>query len=340
MKFYLAPMEGITGYIFRNALSQFFKEGIGKFYTPFLVPCEKRALSAKERGEVLPSNNVGVNVIPQILTTDAGDFTRLKNELRELGYTEVNLNLGCPSRTVASKGRGAGALADTDALDKLLEGIFAEDDREISVKTRIGISDAEEFAKIFDVFRKYPIKELIIHPRTLKEQYDGNPHREIYFEAAKSLYDGAGMGIGSSRGINLQGINSLCFNGNIYSVSDYESLVAGYEEKIGGLCDFSEGLNAVMIGRGILRNPGLVREIVTGRQTSNDEIREFLDKLCVDYSRAFSGERPVLFKMKEIWSYLQTRFPGREKEMKKLIKSRTLAEYDVIKNLILSERSV
>lgn len=324
MKFYLAPMEGITGYIFRNALSQCFKEGIDKFYTPFLVPCEKRALSAKERGEVLPENNAGLSIVPQILTTDAIDFTRLKSELRELGYTEVNLNLGCPSRTVASKGRGAGALADTEALERLLAGIFAKEDREISVKTRIGISDPEEFTKIFEIFCRYPIKELIIHPRTLKEQYDGQPHREVYYEAAKSLKDVSGSKI-----------VSCCYNGNIYTVDDYNSLIGGYEQNVAKLSDFPGGLNSVMIGRGILANPGLIREITTGKVASNEEIREFLDKLCGDYTEAFSGERPVLFKMKEIWSHLRVRYPDRTKEIKKLIKSKSLEEYNIIKNQIL-----
>ena len=311
MKFYVAPMEGITGYIFRNALASCFKEGIDKFYTPFLVPCEKRALSAKEKGEVLPSNNSGLNVVPQILTIDANDFTRLKSELRELGYTEVNLNLGCPSRTVASKGRGAGALSDVDALDRLLDGIFAKDDREISVKTRIGIDNPDEFSAIMDVYRKYPIKELIVHPRTLHEQYGGKPHVDVFVKEVlfgRDLFD-----------------TKVCYNGDICSLKDYEELISVADK----------GLEAVMIGRGMLRNPGLIREITTGVAATNEEIGAFLDELLCNYSEVFSGERPVLFKMKEIWSYLRSRYPESEKEIKKLIKCRSIAEYKVMQNIIL-----
>ena len=346
MKIYVAPMEGITGYIFRNALSQIFKEGIDKFYTPFLVPCEKRALSAKEKGEVLPSNNAGLNVVPQILTIDSGDFTRLKKELRELGYTEVNLNLGCPSRTVASKGRGAGALSDVNALDRLLDGIFADGDRDISVKTRIGIDDPAEFAAIMDVYRKYPIKELIVHPRTLHEQYGGKPHVDVFAREALGKIviskeaDGSASVVdeASVAGTNLVADaafeTKICYNGDICSVKDYEELVAKVANS-GNADAVNSGLEAVMIGRGILRNPGLIREITTGVVARNEEIGAFLDELLRDYSAVFSGERPVLFKMKEIWSYLRTRYPECEKEIKKLIKCKSIAEYEVMQNVIL-----
>ena len=362
MKFYVAPMEGITGYIFRNALAKYFKEGIDKFYTPFLVPCEKRALSAKEKGEVLPSNNAGLNVVPQILTIDSGDFTRLKKELRELGYTEVNLNLGCPSRTVASKGRGAGALSDVNALDRLLDGIFADGDRDISVKTRIGIDDPAEFAAIMDVYRKYPIKELIVHPRTLHEQYGGKPHVDVFAREALGKFviskeaDGSASVVdeASVAGTNLVADaafeTKICYNGDICSVKDYEELVAkvansGNADAVNSGCAVAEnsgnadavnsGLEAVMIGRGILRNPGLIREITTGVVATNEEIGAFLDELLCDYSAVFSGERPVLFKMKEIWSYLRTRYPECEKEIKKLIKCKSIAEYKVMQKVIL-----
>lgn len=339
MKFYVAPMEGITGYIFRNALAQFFKEGIDKFYTPFLVPCEKRALSAKERGEVLTSNNAGLNVVPQILSIDSGDFTRLKKELRELGYSEVNLNLGCPSRTVASKGRGAGALADIDALDRLLDGIFAEDDKEISVKTRIGIDNPSEFSSIMKVYEKYPIKELIIHPRTLHEQYGGKPHVDEFIKEVMSTEIGANIGPKTNTGANKIACSctKICYNGDICSKEDYENLEALFKGQNKDVSASHENhrVNAVMIGRGILKNPGLIREINTGVAATNDEIGDFLNKLLNDYGDVFSGERPVLFKMKEIWSYLRTRYPDKEKEIKKLIKCKSIAEYKVMQNVIL-----
>lgn len=335
MKIYVAPMEGITGYIFRNALSQIFKEGIDKFYTPFLVPCEKRALSAKERAEVLPENNMGINVVPQILTIDANDFTRIKSELRELGYTEVNLNLGCPSRTVTSKGRGAGALADTDALDRLLDGIFSMPDAEISIKTRIGTEDPSEFEKIMEVYRKYPIKELIVHPRTLCQQYGGKPYIDTFISECfdkpciEKITDDRKNEMSSSRSIM-----KICYNGDICSATDYEKIVSIVEEKTGKTKN-ANMLHAVMIGRGILKNPGLIREITTGVAATNEEIGKFLDILVIEYSRLFSGERPVLFKMKEIWSYLRVRYPECDKEIKKLIKCKSLAEYKVLQKAIL-----
>lgn len=320
---YMAPLEGITGYIFRNALAAHFGEGIDKYFTPFFMPHEKRAFSDKELREILPGNNTGISLVPQIMTNDADDFTRLKNEFRALGYTEVNINFGCPSRTVASKKRGAGALEDVDRLDRFFDAVYAKPDGEISVKTRLGVSNPEEFTQILKVYSKYPIKELIIHPRVLKEQYGGTVHRDIFMSTYES-YSG-----------------TLCYNGDIVSTQDYEGLL----EDLTGVFENAQkatksiGSNMrpvnVMIGRGILRNPGLIREIATGRAACNYEIEAFMSQLADDYSRVFSGQTPVLFKLKEIWNFLRDRYPEEEKTIKKLLKSRTMSEYKMYEKAIL-----
>ena len=112
MEFYFAPMEGITGYIYRNAHQKFFP-GMDKYFTPFLSPNENRALNPKEKKDILREHNIDLYVTPQILTNRADFFLRAARELKEeYGYEEVNLNLGCPSGTVVSKGKGAGFLGD------------------------------------------------------------------------------------------------------------------------------------------------------------------------------------------------------------------------------------
>lgn len=313
MKHYLAPLEGITGYIFRNALKEFFGEGIDKYYAPFLVPCTKRALSQKEINEISPDNNSRYELVPQILTIDADDFTRVKLFLRNMGYEEVNLNLGCPSRTVASKKRGAGALEDTEALDRFLDGVFKDGDRDISIKTRIGIESESEFEDILEVYGRYPIKELIIHPRVLKEYYKGKPHRDTFYGTLEK-YTG-----------------NICYNGDIFSVEDERNLLTE--------CGGDDRINAVMIGRGALKNPSLFRELAGGAKAGNEEIAGFLTKLRNDYSNAMSGQTPVLYKMKEIWSYLGDNYPQSEKQVKKLLKCKSLEEYKVYERQILANKS-
>ena len=315
MKFYMAPLEGITGYIFRNALNEFFGEGIDKYYAPFIMPHVKRAFSAKELSELSPDNNQGIRLVPQILTDNADDFTRVKEEIRELGYDEVNLNLGCPSGTVTSKGRGAAMLEDIGKLDAFLDKIYEKGDENISVKTRIGISEPDEFEKIIQVYIKHPIKELIIHPRVMEQMYRGKADITV-FTSILDTYKGA-----------------LCYNGDICSIEDYVNLKNALQSACG--IDRARDIN-IMIGRGMLKNPSLIRELNGGKRADREELYGMLSRLKRDYSTVFSGQTPVLFKLKEIWSYLMADFPEEEKLCKKIMKSKNLDEYEIYVKRILN----
>lgn len=306
-KFYLAPMEGITGYIYRNAVRDHFGDGISKYYTPFIVVHEKRAMSSKEINDVLPENNENINLIPQVLTNDAEGFLRIEKKLYEFGYREVNLNLGCPSKTVAYKGRGSGFLGKKEALDDFLYEIFESQIMDISVKSRIGEIDPDEFHELLDIFNKYPIKELIIHPRVRYEYYKGKPHRDVFYE-------------GFSRSEN-----PVCYNGDVESITDVIDLAEGTNDR----------LEAIMIGRGMLRDPSLIRTLSGGAPYSAGELRDFLSRLRSDYSEIFSGEKPVLQKMKELWGYMQRDFPGKEKQIHALLKSRSISEYKLLEKSII-----
>ena len=157
MKFYLAPLEGITGYIYRNAQHDFFGAGIDKYFMPFLAPHTKRSFNAKEKNDILPEHNAGMYAVPQILTNSAADFLRIEKDLGAFGYRELNINLGCPSGTVVSKGRGAGFLASPEKLDQFLEEIFSKTEAKISLKTRIGMEEPEEFFRLLEIYNKYPL---------------------------------------------------------------------------------------------------------------------------------------------------------------------------------------
>lgn len=319
MKLYVAPLEGITGYIFRNAFNDYFGTGVDKYYTPFLTLCNKKGIVDKEKREVAPENNQKYKLVPQIMTVELDDFSKAKEKLRNLGYEELNLNMGCPSRTVTVRGRGAGALADLSKLESFLDGVYRDGDENISIKTRIGVEKPDEFGKIMEIYNQYPVKELTIHPRTRVELYNGIPHREVFLEA---------LSIAKM---------PVCYNGDINTVEDYIELCDDIEKKS------RNTVSGIMLGRGILKDPALIRKINAyeeNKTTDLDEIEEkysaigrevleWLSRLQKDYSDIFYGEVPVLYKLKEIWCFLgQGIYDGNKKVLKKIMKSKSLQEYE------------
>ena len=124
MDIYFAPLEGITGYIFRSVYEECFG-GVEAYFSPFISTTQKRKMRNKELRDILPENNKNIRLIPQILSNNAEDFLHTAEAIKDLGYDTVNLNLGCPSRTVVSKGKGAGFLAKPEALNRFLEEIYA-----------------------------------------------------------------------------------------------------------------------------------------------------------------------------------------------------------------------
>lgn len=311
MKYYFAPLEGISGYIYRNAYEKFFPNNIDKYFTPFIVPNQSKSLKTKELRDVLPENNNGLNIIPQILTNDSKGFIETCKKLKQLGYDEVNLNLGCPSGTVVSKFRGSGFLAKREELDNFLDEIFKIQDMKISIKTRLGVDSADEFYEIMKIYNKYPMEELIIHPRTRQDFYGNKPNMEMFKDALKSSK------------------NTICYNGDIFSVKDYEKFI---EE--------CPSVDRIMIGRGSLANPGLINEIKGKGVVDKNILKEFHDEVCMGYKEMLSGDINVLFRMKELWSYMIGMFEDSEKVAKKIKKERMLSEYNVIISRLFAEYNI
>jgi len=246
IKFYFAPMEGVTGYTLRNVHHACYP-GIDAYFTPFISPNQHHAVNPKEHRDVVQANNPGVPLVPQVLTNKAELFLWSARELKEkYGYNEVNLNLGCPSKTVVSKHKGSGFLEDTEKLDKFFDEVFtavgeASSQNEpgtpdniyprISVKTRLGMDSVEEFADILQVYNKYPLSELIIHARVQKEFYRGVPHLDAFADAVKETG------------------HSLCYNGDIWTLEDYIKVRESFST-----------VKKFMIGRPLMANPELVME--------------------------------------------------------------------------------
>lgn len=310
MKYYLAPMEGITGYIYRNCYKKFFNN-IDKYFTPFITPNESTSLRTKELRDLLPENNEGVNTIPQILTNDSQGFIFTCNKLQELGYNEVNLNLGCPSGTVVSKNRGSGFLAKREELDIFLDEIFKMNSMKISVKTRIGKDKPEEFYELIKIFNKYPIEELIIHPRTQKDFYKNKPNLEV-FKAALSL-----------------SINPVCYNGDIFTVNDYKELIKSFPK-----------LEKVMVGRGIIANPGLVNSIKNDIYIDKKIFKDFHDEVLNTYIEVYKDKRNAMLRMKELWGYMIYMFSDNKKYIKKIKKAQNLNEYKAAVFSLFAEQEI
>lgn len=311
MNYYMAPLEGITGYIYRNAYSTYFRK-FDKYFTPFLAPHgEKEKLTHRERNDVAPEHNEGLYVVPQILTNKSSEFIRVANYLKGLGYQEVNLNLGCPSGTVVTKCKGAGFLAKPEELQRFLAEVFEKLDMRISVKTRIGMYDTAEFAELMNIFEQFPLEELIIHPRLRQEFYTGVPHKEVFHEAA------------------VHSAQKLCYNGDLF-----------YKGQIDAFRKEEPQIEQVMLGRGVLRNPGILQLAEEGTMPDKALIKEFHDKLYGDYRDIMPGDRPTLFKMKELWSYMGTLFTGWEEIYAKQIrKCSRLCDYEVIVKQIFNNEN-
>lgn len=295
MRYYFAPMEGLTDSIFRRLHHRYFP-GVDRYYTPFFSPTIHRALTAREERELPLASDTGFPVVPQLLTKSAEDFLWMAKVCQDRGYTEVNLNLGCPSGTVVAKGKGSGMLVDPENLDRFLDVIFEAAPLPISVKTRLGLKTPEEFYPLLEVFNRYPIAELAIHPRVRAELYTGDIHMEMFAWALR------------------ESKNPLCYNGDILSLSQAEALHEAYP-----------GLSSVMIGRGLLRDPGML-----SGGTDMKTLEAFMDDLLESYMVAFGSARNAMFHLKENWSYLHTRFSGSEKLWKRLRKCTDIAEFRAI----------
>lgn len=296
MKLYLAPLEGITTYTYRNTHFEMFG-GCDGYFAPFITPTENEKVGTRVIRDILPDKNRGINLVPQILSNKAEAFLSFLPKIKELGYTSINLNFGCPSGTVVKKGRGAGFLKDVEGIDEFLCRIFEKTEIPVSVKTRIGFRHAEEMERLMEVYNKYPISLLIIHPRTRENYYNGVPDMEAF----KKAYDASKI--------------PVCYNGNVFSVADFEKIRNNFPK-----------LHSVMLGRGTIANPGIFREIKSGERLKTAELLAFTKALQERYMQVLGSEVYTLHKLKEIWMYMMWNFPDEKKLLKAIKKSSNLAD--------------
>ena len=302
----LAPMEGITGYAFRRVHAEIFG-ALDRYYTPFISPLPKvgTPFSKRNSRELDPANNQGLNVVPQLLTNDADRFIWADGLLADMGYKEVNLNLGCPSGTVVTKEKGSGLLRNPDRLETLLVDVCERSPLPISVKTRVGIANDDEYDELLALFCRCGIAELIVHPRVQKDFYDGTPRQELY---GKTLE---------------RAPFPVAYNGDIFSLDDYNALVAAYPQT-----------RHVMIGRGIVSNPALARVICGGADLERGKLERFHNELYQAYTDDMGGN--AVFRMKEWWGYAEHAFAGPSSVHRIMRKTRRADEYEAAARKIFS----
>lgn len=293
MRYYLAPMEGLTDSVYRTLHHEYFG-GVDRYYTPFFSPTEVHRLTPREMRELDPANNPAPTV-PQLLCKNAEDFLWMAEQIAALGYDEINLNLGCPSGTVTAKKKGAGMLADTDALEFFLDRVFAKSPVPISIKTRIGYQDTEELPALLEIYNRYPVKELTVHARTGKEMYRGTPHLDAYGYVCEHTQI------------------PLCYNGNVSTRADAAYIAERFPDT-----------QAIMLGRGLLANPALLSD----KRVTRALMMEFHRALTDRYRVVLGSEHAVAGRLKEIWLLMSGTFEQDKKYVKRLQQSETLAELE------------
>ena len=296
-----APMEGLTDTVYRRIHHQHFG-GVGKYYIPFVSPTQHHVFTPKEMRAIGPEHNAGIPTVPQILAKDAERFLWAAGEMAAMGYDEVNLNIGCPSGTVTAKGKGAGMLRDLYALDTLLNEVCERSPVAVSVKTRIGFDSPDEWPEILEVLSEYPLKEIIIHPRTRQGFYKvGTLHPETFRAAAE-------------KGL------PLVYNGDLFTAADCAALQVEYP-----------GM-PMMLGRGMVCNPALAQEACGGAALEKETFRVFHDALW----DAYQQDRPLdraHSRMRELMIYMSCCFADADKAAKNVRKSNPKNYEDAVSRL-------
>lgn len=298
VKLYFAPMEGVTDHVFRGIHHKYFS-GVDKYFTPFFSPTSDGRFPPRDLRDFEPEANRGLPVVPQLLTKHGCDFLWAARALSDLGYKEINLNLGCPSGTVTAKGKGSGLLSDLEGLEKLLDEIFAGGlPAAISLKTRLGRTDPEEFPRLLELFNRYPVCEITVHCRVGADFYR-KPARWTAFA----------LPLSESRA-------PVCYNGDLFTVERCREFQAEYPTA-----------PAWMLGRGAVADPALFQRLRDGAGADKGTLQSYTEELFEAYCAAFGNRRAALGRMKEIWFYQICLFEGAERYEKKLKKAASPEEY-------------
>lgn len=300
LKLYLAPLRGLTDYIYRNTFNRHFN-GFDAAVTPFIPTSKTTRATPLHLKDVLPENNASMPIEPQILCNNPADFIPLAKQLYDLGYPTVNWNLGCPFPMVAKKQRGSGLLPHPDRIENFLAKTVPAIPNRLTIKTRLGRRNSEEIIQLMPIFNRYPLQEIIIHPRTGKQMYDGEPDLDAFEKCIEMTH------------------HRIVYNGDITDLKSFQNLSARFNT-----------IKTWMIGRGAIVNPFLPAILKSGKDEFTDRVktfRSFYQELFDEYQRVFSGPGHLLERMKGFWTYFSQAFKDSRKIRKKVHRTLKLQRY-------------
>ena len=312
IQLYLAPLRGFTDYIYRNTFACHFK-GFDGALAPFIPTIGVNRFKPSHFTDVLPENNWTIPVVPQIIGNRPDDFINLAERLFDLGYLSVNWNLGCPFPMVAKKRRGSGLLPYPEAIDAFLEKTLCAIPNQLSIKTRLGRHAISEIFELMPIFNRYPLKEIIIHPRTGKQMYDGQTDLDAF------------------EGCLEQSVHRVVYNGDIHDLQSFQKFANRFK-----------GIDGWMIGRGAVTNPFLPQIIKAGADDVPHKVeifRRFYDDLFEQYRRRYSGPGHLLNRMKGFWTYFSKSFEHSRKIAKKVHRIRCIRAYMEIVDRFFTEEA-
>jgi len=308
-----SPLQGFTDFRFRNAFNKYFG-GIDTFYSPYIRLNGTLEIKPAYERDILPENNTDLELIPQIITNDADEFLFVAKYVQQLGYKELNWNLGCPYPMVAKRGMGSGLINDPVKINSILKKVHAESDIVVSMKMRMGYENSEEILQLFPILERYPLKYIAIHPRIGKQLYKG----KVDLDSFQRCVDNTD--------------HKLYYNGDITSVAIFNKIAERFPM-----------IDHWMIGRGMIADPFLPSMIKsnTSEYPENriDIFSKFHDTLFHDYAQALSGPSHIIMKMLHFWEYFMTSFSSSQKGLKKIKKVKSIRAYeDAVREILNNER--
>lgn len=297
-----SPLQGFTDFRFRNAVNKYFG-GIDTYYAPYIRLNGKLVIKSSYQRDLLPENNANLEVIPQVITNDADEFLFVAKYVQELGYKELNWNLGCPYPMVTKSGMGSGLICNTQKINTILDKVHAESDIIVSMKMRLGYENTEEILQVLPILEKYPIKNVAIHARIGKQLYNGG----VNLDAFQQCVDATKL--------------KLYYNGDITSVTKFHEMQERFPS-----------IDHWMIGRGLIADPFLPSMIknnsVEYPKNKMQLFSDFHDTLYEGYSESLSGATHILLKMHHLWEYFSIIFDNPHKVAKKIKKANSIRNYD------------
>ncbi len=296
-----SPLQGFTGYRFRNAVDRYFG-GIDTWYAPYIRLPGKLEVKNSYKRDLLPENNHVGHLVPQVMTNNADEFLFVARYFQELGYQELNWNLGCPYPMVTKRGLGSGLLKHKEKIDALLTRVSDQSDISISLKMRLGYEDRNEIINLLPMLEKHKIKNIVIHPRLGRQLYKGEVDLDMF-----------------QRCINNTS-HQICYNGDIDSVAKFRELRQRFPS-----------IKSWALGRGIIANPFLAEMILSDTDQLpddwTDQFSRFHDTLFQSYHDALSGPGHILIKMKTYWEYFSRLFSNPHKAYKNIKKAKDIQAY-------------